>query len=539
MAEFLNFSAENDEGSTGAHGQIVIPSGAKRKSRDPVAELCGNAAGFLDFARNDGRDRCSPKISNGKNMIQLNKNYNLPERLAEFIPIKIVSVGGAGLNALDRIVLDGLERADVVAINSDVQSLTSSVATRKVQLGRSVSRGLGAGGDPEVGYQAALESADEIREALTDSRVIFICSGLGGGTGSGAAPYVAQAARESGALVIAFVTLPFAFEGKRRNAQAREALVRLSEFAHAVVCFENDRMGDLTSPQAGIHQAFAMADITISQSVRSLVNLIQRPGLIRIGFDDILAALHNRNSRCLFGYGESDSDNRAHDALTQGLKNPLMDRGRMLADATHLLVQVAGGPGMTLSEVEILMQELGRHVSDQTQIFFGAVVDGRLGNRLSVTIISSLCAEENANLLQTPAIPITASAGSPVRQPYHPPEPQLQIPAEQPEIEPAPVEEAIPFEEPVAVESTPTSIEASASQIHNGEPERTMIQTHHNSIPSKEEKAFAVKTEAQAKQEVLQFEPVTRGRFEKSEPTIIEGEDLDVPTYLRKHIKVK
>ena len=125
-------------------------------------------------------------------MIQLNKNYSLPERLAEFIPIKIVSVGGAGLNALDRIVLDGLERADVVAINTDVHSLTSSVATRKVQLGRSVSRGLGAGGDPDVGYQAALESADEIREALADANVIFICAGLGGGTGSGAAPYVAQ-----------------------------------------------------------------------------------------------------------------------------------------------------------------------------------------------------------------------------------------------------------------------------------------------------------------------------------------------------------
>jgi cell division protein FtsZ len=476
-------------------------------------------------------------------MIQLNKNYSLPERLAEFIPIKIVSVGGAGLNALDRIVLDGLERADVVAINTDVQSLTSSVATRKVQLGRSVSRGLGAGGDPEVGYQAALESADEIREALADSRVIFVCAGLGGGTGSGAAPYVAQAARESGALVIAFVNLPFAFEGKRRNAQAREALARLSEFAHAVVCFENDRMGDLAPPQAGIHQAFALADITISQSVRSIVNLIQRPGLIRIGFDDLLAALRNRNSRCLFGYGEADSDNRAHDALTQALKNPLMDRGRMLADATHVLVQVAGGPGMTLSEIEILMQELGRHVSDQTQILFGAVVDGRLGDRLSVTIISSLSAEEEAGLLQTPPVPTTASVPSPIREAYHPRAPEPEVQAEQPAIEPALIEETVPLEEPIAAEAppiaTPISIEAPVIPIHNGEPERTMIQPHDKSIPSKEEKASAEKTAAPAKQEVLQFEPVTRGRFEKSEPTIIEGEDLDVPTYLRKHIKVK
>ena len=476
-------------------------------------------------------------------MIQLNKNYSLPERLAEFIPIKIASVGGAGLNALDRIVLDGLERADVVAINTDVQSLTSSVATRKVQLGRSVSRGLGAGGDPEVGYQAALESADEIREALADSRVIFICAGLGGGTGCGAAPYVAQAAREAGALVIAFVTLPFGFEGKRRNTQAREALARLSEFAHAVVCFENDRMGDLTPPQAGIHQAFAMADITISQSVRSIVNLIQRPGLIRIGFDDLLAALRTRNSRCLFGYGESDSDNRAHDALTQALKNPLMDRGRMLADATHVLVQVVGGPGMTLSEVEILMQELGRHVSDQTQILFGAVVDGRLGDRLGVTIVSSLSAEDEATLLQAPPVLSSASAASPVHEHYEPSAPEPEVEPEKPAVEPAPITDTVPFEEPVAAQhppaATPAFSDSPVRPTRNGEHEAAISKPHEKSAPSKEQKAPGEKSATPAKQEVLQFEPVTRGRFEKSEPTIIEGEDLDVPTYLRKHIKVK
>src|SRR5437870_6716381 len=219
-------------------------------------------------------------------MIQLSKNYSLPDRLADFIPVKVVSVGGAGINALDRIVLDGLEKASVVAINTDVQSLTSSVAAHKVQLGRTVTRGLGSGGDPELGYDAAAESADEIREALADARMIFICAGLGGGTGSGAAPYIAQLARDIGALVVAFATLPFSFEGKRRNAQAREALARFNDVANAVICFENDQMGDIVAPHAGIHQAFAMADFTISQSVRSYVYLFQRPGLFRIGFGD-------------------------------------------------------------------------------------------------------------------------------------------------------------------------------------------------------------------------------------------------------------
>src|SRR4029434_7721015 len=138
------------------------------------------------------------RLSVPTRMIQLSKNYSLPERMAEFIPAKVVSVGGAGLNALDRIVLDGLEKAGVVAMNTDVQSLTSSVAPHKVQLGRSVTRGLGAGGDAELGYQAALESNDEIREALTDANVIFFCSGLGGGTGSGAAPYLEHIARDTG-----------------------------------------------------------------------------------------------------------------------------------------------------------------------------------------------------------------------------------------------------------------------------------------------------------------------------------------------------
>jgi cell division protein FtsZ len=282
--------------------------------------------------------------------------------------------------------------------------------------------------------------------------------------------------------------------------------------------------------------------MAISQSVRAIVNLIQRPGLIRIGFDDLLAALRTRNSRCLFGYGESDSDNRAHEALTQALKNPLMDRGRMLADATNVLVQVAGGPGMTLSEVEILMHELGRHVSDQTQILFGAVVDARLGDRLSVTIISSLSAEEEVLLPTAPAAS-SVSAASPVRERYQAAAPEPQVQTAEPIVEVQHFEETIPFEEPVAAETepaaTPIPIEPSVVPARNGEPAPAMSTPQDKSVPWKEDKAPAEKSPTPAKQEVLQFEPVTRGRFEKSEPTIIEGEDLDVPTYLRKNIKVK
>jgi len=470
-------------------------------------------------------------------MIQLGHNYTLPEREEEIIPIKVVGIGGAGSNALDRVVLDGIEKSDLIAINTDVQSLASSVAARKVQLGRSVTRGLGAGGDPELGYEAAVESADEIRQALVDARLIFICAGLGGGTGSGAAPLVAQLAREAGSLVIAFATLPFSFEGKRRAAQAQEALVRLNEIAHAVICFENDRMGDMVAPKAGIHQAFAVADITISQSVRSIVNLIQRPGLIRIGFDDLLRALRSDNGRCLFGFGESDSDNRAHDALKQALKNPLMDKGKMLADAAHVLVQVAGGPGMTLSEVEILMQELGRHVNDRTQILFGTAVDGRMGNRLSVTIISSLVADGE---IVSPGISATSE---PILAPLPPVWEQPRQPQPQIDRGPEPASsEAGPISDNLISVAAPAPIEIPLvepePEIKPPVPAPRLIGPKKKPLPVKEPAPPAEK-HVQAKQEVLQFGPVTRGRFEKSEPTIIEGQDLDVPTFLRKNIRVK
>jgi cell division protein FtsZ len=480
-------------------------------------------------------------------MIQLSRNYSLPEKAGEEIPIKIVGVGGAGSNVLDRIVLDGLNKADLIAINTDVQSLASSVAAHKVQLGRTVTRGLGAGGDPELGYNAAYESAEEIRRALADARMIFVCTGLGGGTGSGAAPAVAQVARELGSLVVVFATLPFAFEGKRRIAQAQEALAKLREQADAVICFENDRMGDMVAPKAGIHQAFAVADVTISQSVRSIVNVIQRPGLIQIGFDDLLSALRSPSGRCLFGFGESDSDNRAHDALTQALKNPLMDRGRMLADASHVLVQVAGGPAMTLSEVEILMQELGRHINDQTQILFGTSVDGRMGNRLSVTLISSLATgEESATALaKRPSFVAPEPVPVPEYEPVAPPSPPIWEQREEPvaaAAEPLVIaEELIQREEPVAeIEPDPEPI---ASVTEEPVIEETLAQPRvvlprKKPAPFKEPRLVEEK-KLHAKQEVLQFEPVTRGRFEKSEPTIVEGQDLDIPTFLRKNVRVK
>jgi cell division protein FtsZ len=301
-------------------------------------------------------------------------------------------------------------------------------------------------------------------------------------------------------------------------------------------------MGDIVAPKAGIHQAFAVADTTISQSVRSIVNLIQRPGLIRIGFDDLLTALRSRDGRCVFGFGESDSDNRAHDALTQALKNPLMDRGKMLENASHVLVQVAGGSDMTLSEVEILMQELGRHINDETQILFGTAVDNRMGNRLSVTLISSFASAAEPAGRSLPAKKPAARI-APVHQPAVTPPIWEQQEAVVEEI-PVPAKQAIEpskgsssFDETtVTEESVVPDAPAEIEMEKAAEPR--LILPKKKPLPTKEPKPVVEKA-VQSRQEVLQFEPVTRGRFEKSEPTIVEGQDLDVPTFLRKNVRVK
>jgi cell division protein FtsZ len=447
------------------------------------------------------------------------------------IPVKVAGIGGAGSNALDRIVLDGVDSADMVALNTDVQSLASSVANEKVQLGRNTTRGLGAGGDPEVGYSAAEEAVSEIRGVLEKSPLVFLIVGLGGGTGSGGAPIVAHIAKQQGSLVVVVATLPFAFEGKRRMQQATRALESLEQIADIVICYENDRMGGSVDPRAGIHEAFAAANQTISQSVRAFCDVINRPGLINIGFDDLASALRNVNSRSLFGYGEASGENRAHESLSQALRNPLMDKGKLLADAQNVLVNVVGGETMTLDEVQVLMTELGRHINDKTQLLFGTGVDRRLGERMTVTILSSigLRSSEGEALdrprarsvkredLESVALARGSACVPDAEHGIHH--------STEPEFENSPTDRQSPTQEE---RIDPKAKDAVGENTSAGEPENTRAAGYSKT-----------KKKSHETQEILQFEPVARGRFEKSEPTIIDGQDLDVPTFLRRNVRVK
>jgi cell division protein FtsZ len=461
-------------------------------------------------------------------MVQLNRQYDREINSGEPIHIKVVGIGGAGSNILDRVMLDGIDAADLVAINTDVQSLTASVAAHKVQLGRNLTRGLGSGGDPELGYAAAEEAIDEIRSVLQGGTVIFLSVGLGGGTGSGAAPLVAQIAKEENTLVLAFAAVPFSFEGRRRCAQAEESLTRLRAVADAVVCFENDRMAEITLPRMGIHEAFAAADLTISQSIRSVAGLLQRPGLLRIGFDDVCAVLRSGDARALFGYGDAEGENRAHDALAKALKNPLMNRGALLAEAFHAIVHICGGANVTLGEVQIIMEELNRHINDQTQLFMGIGIEPRMGNRLSVSILSSLSNSAEKPVTQFAKKPIYALEPKPELNP----EPARL--AALPEASPTP---ALPDRAPLVESVTERSAEELMLPRTESEPQRP--QPVRLAAKPEPKNQTAAPKKAEAKQETLQFEPISRGRFEKSEPTIIDGQDLDVPTFLRKNVKVR
>lgn len=444
-------------------------------------------------------------------MIELPRNHS-PQPSTEPV-IKILGIGGAGINALDRLALDGVPAADLVAINTDAQSLIASVAGDKVQIGRVATRGLGTGGDPELGFMAAEEAADELRSVLEGASMVFLLVGLGGGTGSGAAPLIANYARENDAVVVVFATLPFGFERKRRMDQATEALAALQQQADVVVCFENDRMGDAVHPNASIEEPFDAADQMLSQSVRAISSLVHQRGLVNVGLDELKSTLRGQNARCVFGFGEAAGDNRAHEALGLALKSPLMDRGRLLDETANVLVHIAGGPDVTLNEVQILMEELGRHIGEETHVLFGCATDPSLRGKMRVTILSAIGVEVPARFAQPPVQTTRVSPSRPVA------------------IEPEPPSQIIAFADHDEQLTPPAAPRARTESGITPLP----------SAAAKERKsaADAEKIARETKQEQMQFEPVTRGRFEKSEPTIVNGEDLDVPTFLRRNLKTR
>lgn len=370
--------------------------------------------------------------------------------------VKIIGLGGAGANMLERIALDGMEGAELLALNTDIRTLAACVAREKIQLGVNLTKGLGAGGDPELGHQAMLESEDQIRASIKGRRIVFICTGLGGGTGSGASPIVTRIAREEGAFVVVFATMPFAFEGRRRREQAETALNELAVLSNALVTFDNNRMGELVLAKQGIHEAFAAADHMICESIKAVIRLVVRPGLINVGLDDLMSALRTNRSRCLFGSGLASGKDRATKALRNALSSPLLDQGSLLKDAQTVLVHLSGGEDLTLFEIELLMQRLQKFVPEKAHVLFGAAIDPAMGDTLSITLISALPED---SLAMAPRESLThRSQESPILDPSQgfTAQPSAKVAALVAEILPEREEEPEPEPEPEPVVVTRT-----------------------------------------------------------------------------------
>ena len=508
-----------------------------------------------------------------------------PQQTIPESSIKIVGLGGAGANMLDRAALDGLAGAEMLCINSDVRTLSSSVASEKIQIGSDLTKGLGAGGDPEVGLKAAHEAEQQIRDSFRDRKMVFLCVGLGGGTGSGAAPFICRLAREQGAFVVVFATMPFTFEGGRRREQAETSLNELAVLANALVTFDNNRMGELVVAKQGIHEAFAAADHMISESVQAVTRLVMRPGLIHVGLDDLMSALSTTRSRCLFGSGIAEGENRIQLALENTLASPLLDQGSLLADAATVLVHICGGENLTLYEVELLMQGLSKHVPDTAHILFGAAVDPSMGDSLSITLVSALPESKLISRKETSVVtadsipePVATDESSDSDEALeeeseerHLPElvdlavekedeSELELAAEEQEVlnemsdEENEEDDAVSDDAPddsVADEedgSTETEEEAMPSLVfEQDEIEEDDINeeavSDEEELPtvgifapdaSGDDSAKLVGSSKKNPQGELELDGGPKGKFEGETPNFLDGEDLDIPPFLRK-----
>jgi cell division protein FtsZ len=300
--------------------------------------------------------------------------------------IKVVGVGGAGVNALNRMIDAGLKGVEFIAVNTDAQALLMSEADIKLDIGRQLTRGLGAGSDPEIGRIAAEEHLEEIEEVLKGADMVFITAGKGGGTGTGAAPVIAEVAKSLGALTIGVVTRPFAFEGRRRSLQAEQGIQRLKEKVDTLIIIPNERLLTLADAKTSMVDAFRMADEILLQGVQGITDLINVPGLINTDFADVKMVMNNAGT-AIMGIGTASGDDRALNAAKHAITSPLLEAS--IEGAKGILLNIAGGRNLGLFEVNEAAEEIHTHAHPDANIIFGSVIDDSLGDTVRVTVIAS------------------------------------------------------------------------------------------------------------------------------------------------------
>jgi len=301
-------------------------------------------------------------------------------------PIKVIGVGGGGCNAVDRMIEEQIFGVDFVAVNTDAQALQLSKAENKIRIGDKLTRGLGVGGDPAVGSRAAEESREDLAEMVHGADMVFITAGMGGGTGTGAAPLIAELARQSGALTVAVVTRPFDFEGSRRRRQAEEGIARLREKVDTLIVIPNDRLLTICDNRVTMSQAFREADSVLRQGIRGISELITRPGMINLDFNDVKKIMADAGP-ALLAIGRARGENRAVEAAKQAIASPLLDAS--INGARGILFNVTGPEDLLLFEVNMAAQIINEVVDADAEIIFGTVLDEGMGDEVQITVIAT------------------------------------------------------------------------------------------------------------------------------------------------------
>lgn len=324
------------------------------------------------------------------------------DRSKDSTAIKVIGIGGAGCNAINTMITYGLEGVEFIAANTDLQALSRCLAPIKVQLGERLTGGRGAGGDPQVGRDAAKESIDLIREVLEGADMVFIAAGLGGGTGTGGAPVVAQVAKELGALTVAIVTKPFRFEGKKRRRQAEEGWHELKKVTDTIITIPNDRLLAISDRNTPLLDAFRKADEVLYQAAKGISDLILMPGLVNLDFNDVKAVM-SEMGMAIMGMGRASGEGRAIEAAQQAISSPLLE-DISIQGAKGVLINITGGPDLTLHEVSEAAELIQEEADEDANIIFGAVVEEGLEGEMRVTVIATGLQEISESKVSRPSL---------------------------------------------------------------------------------------------------------------------------------------
>ncbi len=330
--------------------------------------------------------------------------------LDQFAKIKVIGVGGGGSNAVNRMISLGLEGVEFIAVNTDAQALLTAMAPKRMQIGEKLTRGLGAGARPEIGEQAAQESREDILEALRGSDMVFITAGMGGGTGTGAAPVVAECAREIGALTVGVVTRPFTFEGPKRRRNAESGIANLKQHVDTIITIPNDRLLQVVDKKTPMSKAFSIADDVLRQGVKGISDLIAVPGLINLDFADVKTIMSNAGS-ALMGIGEASGENAAVDAVKAAIESPLLETD--IQGARGILLNIMGATdSLSMMEVYEASTTIQEAAHPDAEIIWGASIDESLGDTVSVTVIATRF-DEDANTVGITTSPNSAMPATP------------------------------------------------------------------------------------------------------------------------------